>query len=144
MKVSYLLQTASRVLAPMQIVFSIFLLLRGHNDPGGGFAAGLLVVAALGLLALGSNAAYARRVLRIDPVRLGGIGLSLAITSGVIGLLSGDEFLTGEWVALEFAGLQLDIGTPLLFDVGVYLLVIGIATAVLFGLMSSEEDDSWS
>ena len=141
MKVSMLLPAAAQVLVPMQIVFSIYLLLRGHNDPGGGFAAGLMVAAALGLVAISSSIASARQLLRVDPIRLAGMGLLIALASGASGAVAGREFLTAQWLSIELAGVKLDLGTPLFIDVGVYLLVVGVSTAVLFGLMETKEDE---
>lgn len=135
-----LLAAASRVLVPLQLAFSIFLLLRGHNEPGGGFAAGLLVAGALSLAAMATSLERARALLRVSPLSLAGAGLLVAIASAFLGPLLGDEFLTGEWTEFEVAGFEIALGSPLLFDVGVYLLVAGIGTTILFGLMDTEGD----
>ena len=140
MKDSILLASASRVLVPLQFVFSIFLLLRGHNDPGGGFAAGLLVGGALSLAAIATSLERARGLLRVPPLSFAGAGLLIAIASAFLGPLLGDEFLTGEWTEVNFAGYKLALGSPLLFDVGVYLMVAGISTTILFGLMDVEAE----
>jgi multicomponent Na+:H+ antiporter subunit B len=132
---SLLLQTVARVLIPSQLVFSVFLLLRGHNEPGGGFAAGLVAVAAISLQQFALQAGRRRVRLPLDPLSLCGLGLLVAMLAGVIGLISGEPFLTGVWFELDLAVVHLDIGTPLLFDLGVYLLVIGAGNTILQSLV---------
>jgi multicomponent Na+:H+ antiporter subunit A len=138
---SLLLRPMARILLPLQIAFSLFLLWRGHNEPGGGFIAGLVVAAAIGLYSIAFSLKESRRLMRLHPLYFSGLGLLVAITAGVIGALSGDAFLTGEWIALNAGVLSLDLGTPLLFDTGVYLVVIGTATSVLFSLMERRTAD---
>jgi multicomponent Na+:H+ antiporter subunit B len=130
---SLILQTAARVIVPLQIAGAVYLLLKGHNEPGGGFIAGLVAAVALGLVCVAFSSEDARRLLRIEPIRLVGAGLGLALIAGMIGVLAGDAFLTGEWTGTYIAGVG--IGTPLLFDAGVFLLVVGMVTAVLFSLI---------
>jgi multicomponent Na+:H+ antiporter subunit B len=132
---SLILQTASRFLLPLLLVFSLFLLARGHNEPGGGFSGGLVAAAAFTLYMFGSDVAAARAALRVNPRLLIAAGLAVAIGAGIPGLLMGNEFLTGEWVNLHLplAG-QLKLGTPLLFDTGVYLVVVGVTLTVVFSL----------
>lgn len=129
-----ILRTAARVLIPMMFVFSIFLLLRGHSYPGGGFSAGLVVAAALALYSIAFDVASARKALVIEPRAFAGIGLMIAVASGTIGMFAGDPFLTGQWFQASLPGLTVDLGTPLLFDVGVYLAVFGAVLAIVFAL----------
>ena len=130
-----ILQTVARFFVPVQLAFSLFLLLRGHNAPGGGFAGGLVVVIALALHAVAFNPDATRRLLRIDPLVLAGVGVLVAILAGVPALVSGEPFLTGLWLDSTVLGFKL--GTPFLFDVGVYLLVVGMASGVLLSLMGA-------
>lgn len=130
---SVVLQTVARFIMPIQGFFSLFLLLRGHNDPGGGFAGGLVLAIAFALHAIAFSPERTRRMLRIDPLVLAGAGLLLALLAGFIGLAAGDEFLTGTWIDGYILGIK--FGTPLLFDVGVYLLVVGMAVGVLLSMM---------
>jgi multisubunit Na+/H+ antiporter MnhB subunit len=136
---SLILQTATRVLVPIQLAFSLYLLWRGHNEPGGGFIAGLVVSSALGLLALAFSPGAAKRLLRVPPGQLVGAGMLVALFSGAVGILAGDGFLTGQWVAIGVP-FHIKLGTPLLFDAGVYLVVIGAGAAILFSLMSEGDD----
>lgn len=132
---SVILRTAIRFLMPLLILFSLFLLVRGHNQSGGGFAGGLVAAAAFALYSLSYNANEARRVLKIPPAMLIASGLLVAVISGVIGLLAGQPFLTGLWTYINIPGFgALEVGTPVLFDIGVYLLVFGITITLVFAL----------
>lgn len=132
---SLILQAAARYLLPMMLLFSVFLLLRGHHEPGGGFVGGLVASAALILYAVAHDAGAARRLLRTDPRVLLGVGLLVALTSGLIAFVSGQPFLTGQWFALFVPGMgEVDFGTPLLFDCGVYLVVLGTTLTMILPL----------
>ncbi len=132
---SLILRTAVRFLMPLLLLFSLFLLVRGHNQSGGGFAGGLVAASAFALYSLSYNAAEARRVLRFPPALLIASGLLIAVVSGLIGLLAGQPFLTGLWTYVSVPGLgKLEVGTPVLFDIGVYLLVFGITLTMVFSL----------
>lgn len=132
---SLILSTAARYLLPLLLLFSFFILLRGHNEPGGGFIGGLVAAAAFALNAIAFDARSTRRTLRIDPRMLIPAGLSIALVSAIIPVFYGDSFMTGKWFSVFVPGLeQLDIGTPLLFDCGVYLLVLGVALTMILTL----------
>ena len=132
---SLILRTAVRFLMPLLLLFSVFLLVRGHNQSGGGFAGGLVAASAFALFSLAYNAAEARRVLRIQTALLIASGLLIAVLSGLIGLLAGRPFLTGLWTYIFIPGIgNLEVGTPVLFDIGVYLLVFGITLTMVFSL----------
>ena len=132
---SLILKTTARYLMPLLLLFSVFLFLRGHNEPGGGFAGGLVAAAAFALYSIAFGAAEARRVLRVEPRWLIGLGLLIALASGVIGLLGRQPFLTGLWGYLWLPGLdRMDVGTPVLFDLGVYLTVTGVTLTIIFAL----------
>jgi multicomponent Na+:H+ antiporter subunit B len=131
---SLILQTASRLLQPLLLLISIFLLIRGHNEPGGGFVGGLLAAAAFALYAIAYDVSFARRALQIDPHLLIGGGLLCATGSGVIAMTSGKPFLTSQWVSVNWGVVHLKLGTPLLFDIGVYAVVLGMTTTIVFEL----------
>lgn len=130
---SLILRTAARLLLVLMLVLAIYVLLRGHNEPGGGFIGGLLAAGGVAIYQLACGVARARRLLRIDPRALTGCGLLVALAAGVAGWLDGRAFLTGVWTAGEIPGVG-KLGTPLLFDLGVFLLVIGAALTILFTL----------
>ncbi|MCX7838676.1 MAG: Na+/H+ antiporter subunit B [Anaerolineae bacterium] len=136
---SLILQTAVRYLLPLLLLFSLFVFVRGHNDPGGGFVGGLIAAAAYALYAIAYDTRAARRVLRIEPRVLIGLGLLLALGSGVIGMIKGAPFMTGQWNTVTWYGLgKVEIGTPMFFDAGVYLVVWGVTTTIIFGLAEEE------
>jgi multicomponent Na+:H+ antiporter subunit B len=100
-KDSLILQVSARYLLAFAIPLSLFVLLRGHNAPGGGFIGGFIAAIGLGFHAMAQGAAATRRLIRLDPIAIGGMGLLVAL------------------------------GTATLFDIGVYLVVMGFALAFL-------------
>jgi multicomponent Na+:H+ antiporter subunit B len=132
---SLILSAATRFLLPLLLLFSIFVLLRGHNEPGGGFVGGLIAAAAFALLAIATDVRTARRTLRLDPRTLIAIGLTVALASGIIALFYDLPFMTGLWVTFENLWFEeLKVGTTLLFDAGVYLVVFGVTLTIIFSL----------
>ena len=133
-----ILRTIAPLLVLTMLVFSVFVLLRGHNEPGGGFSGGLVAAAAFALLTIATDVPTTRRTLRMSPRIFIGAGLLVAIASGAIGLIGGGAFLTGVWAELSLpGGAKLAVGTPLLFDVGVYLVVIGVVLTIVLSLMEA-------
>ncbi len=132
---SLILRTATRYMFPPLVVFSIYLLLRGHHFPGGGFVGGLFAGSAFALYALAFDIAAARRLLRFDPRDITAAGLATALLSGFPSLLSKQAYLTGTWWVLNLpSGGTIDVGTPLIFDSGVYLVVLGVLLTLVFSL----------
>ena len=137
---SLILRTAARVIMPLQLAFSLVLLLRGHNEPGGGFIGGLVAACGIALHGVAHGIPAARRLLRVPPQMLIGLGLLLAAASGFAGVFQGLPFMTGLWggsVPTLVAG-ELKFGTPLLFDTGVYLVVAGVAVLMVFSMAEDE------
>ena len=128
-----ILKTTSRFLFTLLLLLSVFLLLRGHNEPGGGFIGALVAVGAYALYALAHGLAAACRLLPLPPLRLVGWGLLVALLSGLPALLEAEPFMTGQWFSL----LGVKVGTPVIFDLGVYLTVFGALLAAIFGLEES-------
>ncbi len=135
-----ILHVAARFLVPLQLLFSIFLLLRGHNEPGGGFIAGLVASGAFALYLFTFGAVMTRDLLRIDPRNLIGIGLFLGMISIFPAWFQGEAFLTSQWwpVALP-GGNEIKLSTPLIFDIGVYFTVFGSVMLMLVALTETEE-----
>ena len=137
---SVILKTAIRFLLPLLLLASVFLLLRGHNEPGGGFVGGLVASGAIALYGMTHNVNAARRVVRVSPRVLVGSGLLMSLGSGMAPLFFGRPFLTGLWATLPTGGIgELHIGTPLLFDLGVYCVVTGVTLVFVFSLLEEEE-----
>jgi multicomponent Na+:H+ antiporter subunit B len=136
--ISILLRAATRYIVPVQLLFSVYLLLRGHNLPGGGFIGGLIAAGAFSLYVIAYDASVARRKLRIRPQFFIIIGLLLSLISALLSVVFGKPAMTGLWdgaIPLHWLGLgSLKLGTPLLFDIGVYLVVIGITLLIIFTL----------
>jgi multicomponent Na+:H+ antiporter subunit B len=136
---SLILRTATRFLLPMMLLFSAFLLLRGHHLPGGGFVGGLVAAAAFSLYAFAFDPREARLLLRVDPRSLIGGGLLLALASGSLSLLAGDPFMTGLWGTLDLGRVgEIKLGTPLFFDAGIYLVVLGSTLAMILTMAERE------
>ena len=130
---SLILRTASRYLMVLLVLFSVFILFKGHNEPGGGFVGGLLIAGAFALYALAYEAETARRLLRFDPRTIIGVGLVTAAVSGLAAMWHGQPFLTGLWLPYRIPFLG-KLGTVFFFDLGVYLVVLGTTLLVLFTL----------
>jgi multicomponent Na+:H+ antiporter subunit B len=133
---SLILRTAALFVHPLLLLFSLFLLVRGHNEPGGGFAGGLVAGAAFALSAVSRGLPFVRAGLRVQPLVLVGIGLCVAGASGLAAVFGGGAYLAGRWVQVDLPLLgPVDLGTPLLFDIGVYLVVLGVVLKILYSFM---------
>jgi multisubunit Na+/H+ antiporter MnhB subunit len=120
----------------------VFLLLRGHNEPGGGFVAGLVVSAAFVLYSVAYGVAAARRALLVDPATLLGAGLLVALASGLAGVPGGGAFMTARWIQVGAGPVAVYLGTPLVFDVGVFLAVIGVVLTIVSTLAETITPES--
>jgi multicomponent Na+:H+ antiporter subunit B len=134
---SPVLYLAVRYLMPLMLIFSFFLFMRGHNEVGGGFVGGLVAASAFMLYSIARSPGAARSLLPFSPLTSIVAGLAIAFTSGLIGLFSGLPFMTGLWLPKPLPVLG-KIGTPFLFDLGVYLLVVGICLHILLTLAEDE------
>lgn len=131
---SLILRAAARVLMPLLLLFAVFLVLRGHNDPGGGFVAGLVVSVAFVVRLFAEGVQAARAALLVSPHKLLAAGLLLALASGFFPVALGHPFLTACWMELGPPEWGMLVGTPLTFDLGVCLVVIGVVLSMTFGL----------
>ncbi|MBF7054013.1 Na+/H+ antiporter subunit B [Halomonas sp. KAO] len=133
-----ILRVAARLLLPLQLMFSLFLLLRGHDEPGGGFIAGLVAAGgfALYLFACGQGALYA--MLRVSPRDLVGLGLLLGVASTLPAWWSGQPLFTAQWWTLPI--IDFKASTPLIFDIGVYLVVLGSVLTAITALIQTDEN----
>lgn len=127
-----ILKTASNYLLPLLLLFSVFILLRGHYLPGGGFVGGLVAAIAFVLHAFANGLENTRQLLRIHPGYFMPGGLALSLLSGVAPMLFRDQpFMTGLWMEGKLPVIG-SVGTALFFDVGVYFVVIGVALTIIF------------
>lgn len=132
-------RTITPALTSLMLLFSVFVLLRGHNDPGGGFIGGLIAVAAVAIYGIAFGVPVARRALYFHPLAISGAGLFLAAAAGLVSLGNGVPFLTGIWTSFHFLGSQVDISTVMAFDIGVYLVVFGALSSVALALEDRED-----
>jgi multicomponent Na+:H+ antiporter subunit B len=123
-----------RALMPLLLIFSVFLLLTGHHEPGGGFTGGLVAASAFVLHGVANGPAAARRAVRVPLPALMGVGLLCSLASGLVALEQGKPFLTGVWMEIGGGLGSVKLGTPLLFDLGVYLVVMGVTLTFVFSL----------
>jgi len=134
---SLILQTASRILVILVMIFSIYSLLRGHNEPGGGFIGGLLLAGAYAIYGLAHGKEKVFCLLPVNLRTIIGLGLVAALASGFFALFSGQPFFTAKWLAFPLPGVG-KAGTVLLFDIGVYLVVFATVLLVILSLAEEE------
>lgn len=136
---SLILNAATRVLVALMLLFSVYMLLRGHNQPGGGFIGGLIAAIGFALYAVAHGTSAARRALRVEPRAIAMAGVGIALLAGLASALVGEPLFTAFWWFFDQGdgGKGLPIGTVLLFDIGVYLVVVG---AVLTLVLALEEE----
>ena len=106
--------------------------------PGGGFVGGLTAAISYALYFVANGIDESKKLLKVEPLLLVSIGLGLALFSGMIPLFAGNFFMEGIWLDNKLPVIG-KIGTPLLFDLGVYFLVLGISVKIIFSL--AEEDE---
>lgn len=135
---SIVLRTVSRLMLPVLLLLSVFMLLRGHNLPGGGFIGGLVASSAIILQMIAFGPAYARNVLQVNYLTLAAVGVLTAAAFGLPALFLGQPFMTAFWIPEPIPGIG-KIGTPVLFDVGVFLTVIAVTTKI--ALLLAEEPE---
>ncbi len=136
---SLIVRTGARLLFPLLLTFALFITLRGHNAPGGGFIGGLIGATGFVLHAISCGADEARRALRVPPEKLAMAGLGVALFAGVMALFSGDAFFVGQWLFLGATETEkgLPVSSVLVFDVGVYLVVLGSILTLTFAFEDS-------
>lgn len=134
-----------RTLAPLivaiMLVFSFYVCLRGHNEPGGGFIGGLIAAASMAVFGMASGVAEVRKALRVDPMAIAGFGVLMAGASGLVSMFIDAPFMTSIWFYLEIGETVVPLSTPLFFDLGVYCVVFGTLAAIALSLEGDREED---
>lgn len=130
----------ARCMMPVLLLFSLTVLLRGHNQPGGGFVGGLIASTSIVLMTLAYGADEVRDRLRIDFLRLMFWGVLMAIIAGIGGLVLGATYLDAQWwkPVVESIG-RIELGTPLLFDIGVYIVVFSVTSSIVMAMAEEGE-----
>lgn len=137
---SLILETCVAAIFPTALLFSIFLLFAGHNAPGGGFVGGLVAGASFVLRSVEGSAPEQRRSGPASPPLLLGSGLTLAVLTGAGAWLFGHQFLESAKVSLDVPVLgTVEATSTLAFDIGVYLVVVGLVLSVL-GTLGGEAE----
>ena len=130
---SLILRTIVPLLVSLMVVFSIFVLFQGHNLPGGGFIGGLIAASAIAVFMISSGPEATRKALVIHPISIAGLGLIFAALSGLPSLFQGKPYLTGLWWLPENMNIKI-FATPVVFDIGVYMVVVGTVVAIALAL----------
>ena len=136
------LRLLDRVMTPVLLLLALFLLLRGHNLPGGGFIAGLMAAAAFELQILGRGVDVVQQSIGRFLQPMIGLGLLLAVSSALAGIFRG-VFFTSLWGDVLPGKLEYVLGSPVTFDIGVFFVVVSVTTSYLLGLnqaANTEED----
>lgn len=134
------LRMLDRLLTQVLMALAFFLFMRGHNEPGGGFIAGLTASAAIQLQILSRGDNFVRR--RIGPYLLpaAGIGLFFSVTAALIGYANGG-FFKSVWFFYQLGELEIELGTPVLFDLGVFIVVFAVVVSFLLSLSRSTREE---
>lgn len=132
---SLILITASRFLLGLMLIFSIWVVLRGHNTPGGGFIGGLIAASAFSLFLIAYGVRELKNLLVIDLPILLGLGLLCVVGSGLIAIYKDKPFMSGIWWEV----FNITIGTPLIFDIGVYFVVVSSVLIIIYALEDETE-----
>ncbi|MGF6172339.1 Na(+)/H(+) antiporter subunit B [Ensifer sp. 4252] len=131
---SVIFRAVAPFLTSLMVLFSIFVLLRGHNEPGGGFTGGLIAVSALAIYGIACGVETVRRAIYFHPMAIAGAGLFAATIAGLISMAARVPFMTGLWVYPSFLGMEVPLSTVMLFDCGVYLVVVGGISSIALSL----------
>ncbi len=133
-------RTAAPFLTALMLLFSVFVLLRGHNEPGGGFIGGLIAASALAIYGIARGVTAVRRAIVFHPLTIVGFGLLAATVAGFLSVFAGVPFMTGLWIYPHLFGMEVALSTVMLFDTGVYLVVVGAITSIALALEEREVD----
>jgi len=132
----------SRLLLPLALLVAIFVLLRGHNLPGGGFIAGLITAVALITQYLANGIAWTQRRMRSDLPPMIGIGLLLATATGLASWWFDHPFLTSTFSHVHWPLVgEFELASAMLFDLGVFLVVVGVTVLILLRLGYLHDDN---
>ena len=112
-------RTIAPVITALMLLFSVFVLLRGHNEPGGGFIGGLIAASAFAVFGIAFGVASVRRAIVFHPLSIAGFGLLVATLSGIVSVFSSVPFMTGLWIYPSLIGVEVPLATVISFDIGV-------------------------
>jgi multicomponent Na+:H+ antiporter subunit A len=140
MRPSVILAVSARALTPVLLLVSIYVTFRGHNAPGGGFAGGLIMGAAVVLRYLSEGIGGVDRM-RLDPVWLIAGGLGLAVATTAAPLAFGANVMDSQLWDLHVPVIgDVHIVTAGFFDIGVHILVVGVVIAILLAFVRADAE----
>ncbi|WP_176083445.1 Na(+)/H(+) antiporter subunit B [Martelella sp. HB161492] len=133
-------RVAAPFLTALMLLFSIFVLLRGHNAPGGGFIGGLIAASALAIFGIAWGVSAVRRAIYFHPMSIAGAGLLLSALSGMVSIFTHVPFMTAHWIYPTIFGVEVPLSTVTSFDTGVYLVVVGAISSIFLALEEKDHD----
>lgn len=128
-----ILGTAIKILIPVFLVFSAYIFFRGHDEPGGGFIAALVTSIGFIFHMIAFGVEETKSIYKIGTINLMGVGLGFALMAGILPFFRGKTYFNALWPNTQLPFIE-KIGTPILFDAGVYLLVVGVVLRIAFTL----------
>ena len=132
---SVILQLATPYVRSLLVFFAFIALLRGHNNPGGGFIGGLLAALSIVFYSFAYDWRQIQNKLIIKPKGYIALGLAFVLSSFLPSLFKSEVLMKGVWISIPMGIFgELELGSPLLFDTGVFMGVIGVTLMFFFTL----------
>ncbi len=140
----FMLAIMTRPLLPLLLLVAVFIMLRGHNLPGGGFIAGLVTAVALVLQFLASGLRWTFERLRIDYTVATALGLIIVLATGATAMLFGQPFLTTAFTHVHLGPIDFELASAMAFDLGVFITVVAVLLIIMvrLGEVGVEEGES--
>ncbi|MFB4167397.1 Na(+)/H(+) antiporter subunit B [Virgibacillus sp. JSM 102003] len=130
-----ILRTTTSLIVFILLGFSIYLLLVGHNAPGGGFVGGLMTASAIVLMYMSYGSEALEKILPVNYRMLIPSGLLLAVGTGVGSFIFNESFLSHTYGYFHFPIFgKIELATAMLFDIGVYVTVLGVTITIILSI----------
>lgn len=136
---SIILKLAAKYLKPLFLIFSVYVLLRGHNAPGGGFIGGLLAASGILFYAFAYGPEKISLFRYFKPKAFLILGMVLVLISATWSFAGSKPIFTGLWTEIDIGIIKIKAGTPLLFDTGIYLIVVGALSKITLTIIEELE-----
>ncbi|SES77790.1 multisubunit sodium/proton antiporter, MrpB subunit [Oceanobacillus limi] len=134
-----ILRTTTSLIAFILLGFAVYLLLAGHNSPGGGFIGGLVTAAAIVLMYMAYGINLIDKIIPINYRTLALIGLLIAVLTGVGSFLFNEPFLSQTFGYFHFPFFgEIELATAMIFDVGVYFTVVGVTITIILNIANDQ------
>lgn len=133
-----ILRTAIKLIVPLGLMFALFMAIKGHNEPGGGFIGGLIAAVGLVIYRMADGPEAFRRLIPMHPRIIMFTGLAIALLAALGPLALGMPLLHSWHGYIDLpGGDQVHAASALVFDAGVFLVVVGVSVGMIVRL--SEE-----